>query len=66
MYMLVAIRDGTRIECARDFLTRRDAEQEARRLNALPTYWQNPDGRLYHRPYWKVEVQRNGFTPPRP
>jgi hypothetical protein len=58
MYMLVAIRDGAKIEWVPDFATRRDAEQEARRLNALPTYWRSPDGRLYHRPYWKVEVQR--------
>jgi hypothetical protein len=66
MYMLVAIRDGKTIECARDFYTRRDAEEEARRLNALPTHWQSPNGRLYHRPDWKVEVQRNGASMHRP
>lgn len=58
MFTLVAIRDGRRVEALAGFPTKGDALKEARKLNSLPTSWQEPDGRLYHRPHWKVECQR--------
>ena len=54
MYVLVALREGKTVECVSGFVSKRDAQREARRLNALPTHWRNPDGRVYHRPYWAV------------
>jgi hypothetical protein len=54
MYMLVALREGKRVECVGGFTSRRDAQREARRLNALPSQWRSPDGRVYHRPCWEV------------
>jgi hypothetical protein len=57
MYMLVALRDGETVECVSGFLSKRDAQHEARRLNSLPTHWRNPDGKVYHRPVWAVASQ---------
>jgi len=54
MYALVALREGKTVECVPGFTSRREAQQEARKLNSLPTHWRNPDGRVYHRPYWDV------------
>ena len=57
MYMLVALREGKKVECVSGFASKREAQREARRLNALPTHWRNPDGLVYHRPYWAVAAQ---------
>lgn len=57
MYALVALREGKKVECVPGFVSKREAQREARRLNALPMHWQNPDGKVYHRPYWDVVVE---------
>ena len=54
MYKLVAYREGKKVECVPGFARKRDAQYEARRLNALPPHWRGPDGRVYHRPHWTV------------
>jgi hypothetical protein len=54
MYALVAIREGKKVESVPGFTSKREAVREARKLNSLPTHWRNPDGRVYHRPYWDV------------
>jgi hypothetical protein len=56
MYMLIAYREGKKVECVPGFTRKRDAQCEARRLNALPPHWRDPDGHVYHRPYWTVTV----------
>lgn len=66
MFMLIGCRDGKPVECVPDFPDRREAENEARRLNSLPDSWQGPDGRTYHRPRWQVVAQNRrdrGLTP---
>jgi len=63
MYMLVALRDGRKVECVGGFVSKRDAQREARRLNSLPTHWRNPDGRVYYRPYWAVAPQDPSADP---
>jgi hypothetical protein len=57
MYMLVAIKKGKPVECVPGFANLRDAKHEADRLNALPAEWQEPDGRIYCRPQWKIARQ---------
>jgi hypothetical protein len=65
MYMLVAYREGKKVECVPGFARKRDAQYEARRLNALPTHWRDPDGRVYHRPYWAVASGDSPHSDPR-
>ena len=63
MYALVALREGKKVECVSGFMSKRDAQREARRLNSLPTHWRNPDGQVYHRPYWAVAPQDPSCDP---
>ena len=49
MFMLIAVKQGQQAECVPGFFSRRDAQHEADRLNALPREWQEPDGRRWQR-----------------
>jgi hypothetical protein len=61
MYRLVAVKKGRAVECVPGFASRRDAQHEADRLNALPAEWQEPDGRIDCRPHWEAARQPRTF-----